>query len=147
MASAADSIEAGQRDLLRRIKPCRRTTSWHACPTKAVGAFVASGLLAGTAGAIWASYYPYVDGQVAFGLEAAVIAAVVVGGVALRGGRGTVLGVAVGVLGLFALRKVLVVGGLPDQYLLAVYGGAIIVAVTADTLLARRRAANARRII
>ncbi len=111
------------------------------------GAFVASGLLAGTAGAIWASYYPYVDGQVAFGLEAAVIAAVVVGGVALRGGHGTVLGVAVGVLGLFALRKVLVVGGLPDQYLLAVYGAAIIVAVTVDTLLARRRSANGRRIV
>jgi rhamnose transport system ATP-binding protein len=101
-------------------------------------AFIASGVLAGAAGALWASHYPYVDGQVAIGLETAVIAAVVVGGVALRGGSGTVVGVALGTVGLLAIRKVLTIAGVPDQYLQAVYGGAIIAAVTVDVFLTNR---------
>ncbi|MGN6302314.1 MAG: ATP-binding cassette domain-containing protein [Angustibacter sp.] len=113
---------------------------------RVLAAFTVSGLLAGLAGATWASYYPYVDGQVAIGLEQAVIAAVVVGGVALRGGHGTVGGVAVGVIGLLALRKVLIVSGVPDQYLQAVYGACIIAAVTVDVLLNRRRLARTQRI-
>jgi ribose/xylose/arabinose/galactoside ABC-type transport system permease subunit/ABC-type nitrate/sulfonate/bicarbonate transport system ATPase subunit len=113
---------------------------------RVLAAFTLSGVLAGLAGATWASYYPYVDGQVAIGLEQAVIAAVVVGGVALRGGHGTVGGVAVGVLGLLALRKVLIVSGVPDQYLQAVYGACIIAAVTVDVLLNRRRLARTQRI-
>ncbi|HEX3003495.1 MAG TPA: ABC transporter permease, partial [Angustibacter sp.] len=113
---------------------------------RVLAAFTLSGLLAGLAGATWASYYPYVDGQVAIGLEQAVIAAVVVGGVALRGGHGTVGGVAVGVVGLLALRKVLIVSGVPDQYLQAVYGACIIAAVTVDVLLNRRRLARTQRI-
>lgn len=113
---------------------------------RVLAAFTLSGLLAGLAGATWASYYPYVDGQVAIGLEQAVIAAVVVGGVALRGGHGSVGGVAVGVVGLLALRKVLIVSGVPDQYLQAVYGASIIAAVTVDVLLNRRRLARTQRI-
>lgn len=101
-------------------------------------AFAVSGLLAGGTGALWASYYPYVDGQVAFGLETAVIAAVVVGGVALRGGSGTVVGVALGTVGLLAIRKVLTISGVPDQYLQAVYGAAIIAAVSVDVFLTSR---------
>lgn len=102
-------------------------------------AFIVSGALAGATGALWASHYPYVDGQVAIGLETAVIAAVVVGGVALRGGSGTVVGVALGTVGLLAIRKVLTIAGVPDQYLQAVYGGAIIAAVTVDVFLTNRR--------
>ncbi len=105
---------------------------------RVLGAFAISGLLAGATGALWASYYPYVDGQVAFGLETAVIAAVVVGGVALRGGSGTVVGVAIGTLGLLAIRKVLTIAGVPDQYLQAVYGAAIIAAVSVDVFLTTR---------
>jgi ABC-type sugar transport system ATPase subunit/ribose/xylose/arabinose/galactoside ABC-type transport system permease subunit len=105
---------------------------------RVLGAFAVSGLLAGATGALWASYYPYVDGQVAVGLETSVIAAVVVGGVALRGGSGTVVGVAFGTLGLLAIRKVLTIAGVPDQYLQAVYGAAIIVAVSVDVYLTTR---------
>jgi len=107
-------------------------------PRRVLSAFTVSGLLAGATGALWASYYPYVDGQVAFGLETAVIAAVVVGGVALRGGSGTVVGVALGTVGLLAIRKVLTIAGVPDQYLQAVYGAAIIAAVSVDVWLTAR---------
>lgn len=105
---------------------------------RVAGSFTLSGLLAGLAGAMWASYYPYVDGQVAYGLEISIVAAVVVGGVALRGGSGTVLGVAIGTVGLLAVRKVLTISGVPDQYLQAVYGAAIIAAVTFDILITSR---------
>jgi ABC-type sugar transport system ATPase subunit/ribose/xylose/arabinose/galactoside ABC-type transport system permease subunit len=105
---------------------------------RTLSAFTISGLLAGAVGAMWASYYPYVDGQVAFGLETAVIAGVVVGGVALRGGSGTVVGVLIGTLGLLAIRKVLTIAGVPDQYLQAVYGAAIIAAVAVDVILHNR---------
>ncbi|TCR79544.1 ATP-binding cassette domain-containing protein [Rhizobium sp. BK376] len=49
-------------------------------------AFAAAGLLAGFDGALWASRYATVDARVAYGFELTVIAAVVVGGVAVRGG-------------------------------------------------------------
>ncbi len=109
---------------------------------RVLAAFTISGILAGATGAMWASYYPYVDGQVAFGLETAVIAAVVVGGVALRGGSGTVPGVLFGTVGLLAIRKVLTISGVPDQYLQAVYGGAIIAAVSIDVFLTTRAKRN-----
>ena len=49
----------------------------------------APGLLAGFDGALWASRYATIDARVALGFELTVIAAVVVGGVAIRGGAGT----------------------------------------------------------
>jgi ribose/xylose/arabinose/galactoside ABC-type transport system permease subunit len=100
-----------------------------------LGSFTVCGALAGFVGAMWASFYPYVDGQVAYGLELTVISGVVVGGVALRGGAGTVVGVAIGTLGLLAIRKSLTIAGVDDQYLLAVYGAAIIVAVSVDGII------------
>ena len=61
-------------------------------------AFAVAGLLAGFDGALWASRYATIDARVALGYELSVIAAVVVGGVAIRGGAGTVLGVALGAI-------------------------------------------------
>ena len=61
-------------------------------------AFVLSGAIAGLAGAVWLSYYASVDAIAGVGYEFQVIAAVVVGGVAIFGGSGTVLGAALGAL-------------------------------------------------
>jgi ribose/xylose/arabinose/galactoside ABC-type transport system permease subunit len=49
-----------------------------------------------------------------------------------------VLGVVIGTVGLLAIRKVLTISGVPDQYLQAVYGAAIIVAVSVDVLFTTR---------
>ena len=54
-----------------------------------VGAFVASGALAGLAGVLYASRYGTLDANVGTGQELAVVAAVVVGGVAIFGGSGS----------------------------------------------------------
>jgi len=67
-----------------------------------------------------------------------VIAAVVVGGVALRGGSGTVFGIALGTIALFTIQNVLELAKVNSADLQAFYGAAIILAATIDGLIARR---------
>ena len=105
-------------------------------------AFATSGLLAGLCGALWAMHYGIVDGQSAYGLELTVIAAVVVGGVVLRGGRGTVIGVALGTMVLFTINNALQLAKVDSNNLQAFYGAAIIVAVGLDILFSRRTSAT-----
>jgi rhamnose transport system ATP-binding protein len=87
---------------------------------------------------LWAAHYGIVDGQSAYGLELTVVAAVVVGGVALRGGYGTALGVALGTIALFVIQNVLELAKVDSNDLQAFYGAAIILAVAIDMLIARR---------
>lgn len=63
-----------------------------------IGVYVISGLLAGLAGLIGMAQLNTADPNFATGYELTAIAAVVVGGAVLAGGRGTVLGTLVGVL-------------------------------------------------
>ncbi len=114
---------------------------------RVLGAFGAAGLLAGLDGALWASRYATIDARVAIGYELTVIAAVVVGGVAIRGGSGTVLGVVLGALTLLVIRNGLTLVRVDPLWLQGVYGLVILVAVAIDALVARRsaRAAMGRR--
>src|SRR6266536_2692662 len=61
-------------------------------------AFAASGLLCGLAGVLWGARFATVDATNATGLELQVIAAVVVGGVNIFGGSGTILGAVLGAI-------------------------------------------------
>ena len=101
-------------------------------------AFVISGALAGLTGALWASRYATVDARVAFGFELTVIAAVVVGGVAIRGGSGTVLGIVLGALALLIIRNGLVLVRVDPLWLQGIYGLVILVAITIDARIAAR---------
>lgn len=105
-----------------------------------LGAFIVSGTLAGFAGALWASHYATVDGQMAYGLELTVVASVVVGGVAMRGGRGTVAGIALGTCTLLVIQNALSLAKVNPQYLQAVFGAAILLAVSVDLLIGRAQA-------
>ncbi|TRD15892.1 ATP-binding cassette domain-containing protein [Palleronia caenipelagi] len=102
-------------------------------------AFVIAGALAGLMGALWASRYATVDARVAFGYELTVIAAVVVGGVAIRGGSGTVLGIVLGALALLVIRNGLVLVRVDPLWLQGIYGLVILVAITIDAKIAERR--------
>jgi len=70
--------------------------------------FVAMGALTGLAALLGASQFPAVDPKAGTGLEMQVIAAVVVGGTAVSGGRGGLLGTLIGVLLLGTINPALV---------------------------------------
>jgi ribose/xylose/arabinose/galactoside ABC-type transport system permease subunit len=101
-------------------------------------AFIASGTFAGLYGALTASRLGQVDVGIGLGLELTVIASAVVGGVALRGGAGTVIGVALGTFALYLIQNVLALAQVPSQDLQAVYGGAILLTVAIDVVIYRR---------
>jgi ribose transport system ATP-binding protein/rhamnose transport system ATP-binding protein len=112
---------------------------------RVLGAFAIAGLLAGFDGGLWASRYATIDARVATGFELTVIAAVVVGGVAIRGGAGTVLGVTLGALTLLVIRNGLVLLRLDPLWLDGVYGLVILGAVTINLIVTRRSQSNTRR--
>jgi rhamnose transport system ATP-binding protein len=103
-----------------------------------LAAFAVSGLLAGFDGALWASRYATIDARVAMGFELTVIAAVVVGGVAIRGGAGSVLGVALGAVLLLVIQNGLTLARVDPLWLQGIYGLVILIAVGVDTLVGRR---------
>jgi ribose/xylose/arabinose/galactoside ABC-type transport system permease subunit len=104
--------------------------------------FAVAGLLAGFDGALWASRYATIDARVAMGFELTVIASVVVGGVAIRGGAGSVLGVALGVLTLLVIQNGLTLVRIDPLWLQGVYGVVILAAVAIDTVVGRRTRAG-----
>jgi len=101
-------------------------------------AFVLSGSIAGVAGAIWLSYFGSVDAIAGAGYEFQVITAVVVGGVAIFGGSGTVLGAALGALLLNTINSALVVVNVSSFWSQAVAGALLVAAIAFDRLIALR---------
>ena len=98
-----------------------------------------TGAMAGLAGLLYASRFGFVNpGQTGVGLELTVIASVVIGGVAVFGGSGSVVGVLLGCLLLGTINVALAVLGVPGTWKLAVYGFVIVFAVTLDALLHRQ---------
>jgi rhamnose transport system permease protein len=101
-------------------------------------AYAFTGAMAGLAGLLYASRFGFLNpGQTGVGLELTVIAAVVIGGVSVYGGSGSVPGVLFGCLLLGAINVALAVLGIAGTWQLAVYGIVILIAVTADSLLQR----------
>lgn len=101
-------------------------------------AFGIAGLLGGLCGALWASRYATIDARVALGFELTVIASAVVGGVAIRGGAGTLLGIVFGALTLLVIRNGLTLVRVDPLWLQGVYGLVILVAIGIDTFIVRR---------
>ena len=101
-------------------------------------AFSMCGLLAGVAGVLWVMEFGTISGTSATGVVLAVVAAVVVGGVNIFGGSGTLVGAALGALFLGFIANALILVGLSQFWLQAIYGVVILVAVTADALILRR---------
>ena len=101
-------------------------------------AFILSGTIAGFTGALWLSYYASVDAIAGVGYEFQVIAAVVVGGVAIFGGSGSVLGATLGALLLATIYSALVVVNVSSFWSAAISGGLLIAAIAFDRLISLR---------
>jgi rhamnose transport system permease protein len=111
---------------------------------RVLAAFVASGAVAGLAGALWTARFGTVDAAAGTGFELQVIAAVVVGGVAIFGGSGTVVGAALGALLLSTIGSALVVLRVPAFWLQAIAGALLLGAIALDRLIGLRLASALR---
>lgn len=95
--------------------------------------FALSGALSGLAGIMYASRWGFVNpSNTGAGFEFQVIAAVVIGGVSINGGSGSVLGVVLGVLLLGCVAAALPLLGIPGTTQNAIYGAVILLALLID---------------
>ena len=101
-------------------------------------AFAVSGAIAGLAGVLWGSYYGTLDSTAGSGYELQVIAAVVVGGVAIFGGSGSVVGAALGALLLQSIIAALYVLGISPFWIQAIAGMMLLGAITLDRAITLR---------
>lgn len=100
-------------------------------------AFVLSGLSAGVAGVILTSLLGAGAPQAASGLELSVVAAVILGGTSLAGGRGTIFGTLIGILILGTLNNGMVLLSVSAYYQQIALGLVLLLAVGLDQLRLR----------
>lgn len=102
-------------------------------------AYVLTGLLVGLASVIYTSRLFTSRANAGEGLELTVIAAVVLGGVSIKGGTGTILGTVLGVLILAFLRQGLGLLDVPGDFVLVAQGVVLLVAVFANEFFRGRK--------
>lgn len=108
-------------------------------------AFVLNGALVGLAGVLYASRFNSVGATTGTGMELQVVAAAVVGGVAIVGGVGTAAGAAIGALLLTTITGALTAVGVDKFWQQAVVGALILASIVIDRLAVLRRDARLRR--
>ncbi len=101
-------------------------------------AFLACSLLAGLSGIVTIAQNPQTHVTLGWQLELEAIAAAVIGGAQLSGGRGTILGPVLGTFFLTAVRSEMIALGAPPSWYTAVVGVALLLGVTINTVMARR---------
>lgn len=97
--------------------------------------FVLSGLMAALAGIYYALYYNSARGDNATGMELQVIAAVVLGGVSVFGGRGALHGVVAGVLLIGVLSKALQLVNVTSDVVSIITGVLLVLSVIAGSVV------------
>ncbi|GAB3863314.1 ABC transporter permease [Dactylosporangium cerinum] len=134
--------------LLRRTATGRRILSYGSSPAAArfcgisetrirIFVFALVGVSVGIAALTYITRVWTADGSAQDGFELKVIAAVVLGGTSLKGGKGTLIGTFSAVLLVSVLNDMLVSQGVPSAYQRIVLGCVLIVALTIDGLRTR----------
>jgi rhamnose transport system permease protein len=103
------------------------------------GVFVLMGVLTALSAFLTAIQFRNAQPNEGSGLELKVIAAVVVGGVAISGGRGTLIGAFIGVLLLGSIAPALVFLDAQPYWEKAIQGAIILIAVASDAINLRQR--------
>jgi rhamnose transport system permease protein len=106
-------------------------------------AYVVAGAIAGVCGYLWVARFAVAYTDIALGFELQVIAACLIGGVAIAGGVGSALGVVIGCLFLGVIRSSLPLVGISAFWQMFINGVVILAAV----LLSARRRPRARAIL
>ena len=99
--------------------------------------FVLTGALVGMGAVLNAVRFSAVPSNAGTGLELQAVAAVVVGGTAITGGRGTVLGTLIGMILLGTIGTAMTYVGINPFWAKAIQGVIILAALVADAVLAR----------
>ncbi|GAC1369520.1 MAG: ABC transporter permease [Pseudarthrobacter sp.] len=107
-------------------------------------AFLANGALAGLAGVLYASRFNSVGATTGTGMELTVVAAAVVGGVAIFGGSGSVAGAALGALLLTTITSSLTALRVDKFWQQAIVGVLILTAIIIDRVASLRTARKLR---
>ncbi|GAA1859387.1 ABC transporter permease [Microbacterium koreense] len=107
-------------------------------------AFLVNGLLAGLAGVLYAARFNSVGATTGTGMELDVVAAAVVGGVAIFGGSGSVVGAALGAMLLTTITSALTAVRVDKFWQQAIVGVLILLAIVIDRIAAVRSARKLR---
>lgn len=99
--------------------------------------YTVMGALSGLVGILWISKYASAQGDAASGIEMDVIAACVIGGVSLNGGKGTVFGVLLGTITLGILNNALPLINISPFWQDGIKGLVIILAIIINIITAR----------
>jgi rhamnose transport system permease protein len=102
--------------------------------------FVISGAIAGLAGALWLTYFATVDAIAGQGYELQTIAAIVVGGVSVFGGSGSIIGAALGALLVNTMDSALIVVKVSSSWDEAFQGALLLAAIVLNRFVSLRRA-------
>ncbi len=100
--------------------------------------FLVSGIIVGLAGLLWISRYASAQNDSATGFELQTVAACVIGGVSIAGGKGTALGVLLGAILLGIIKNALTLIDVSPFWQMALQGFVILVAIVTNTLVDRR---------
>lgn len=101
--------------------------------------YTITGAFTGIAGILMASRLNSAQPALGMGYELEAIAAVVIGGTSLSGGKGTIIGTVIGALIMSVLTNGLRILSVPQEWQTVVVGLVIIMAVYADILRRRRK--------
>jgi rhamnose transport system permease protein len=101
--------------------------------------FLLAGALTGFAAILNSVRFSQIPSNTGLGLEMKVIAAVVIGGVAVTGGAGTMVGTALGVILLGAIGPALTFMNVSAYWEKAIQGAIILAAIVVDVVQARSR--------
>ncbi|MCA3004600.1 MAG: ABC transporter permease [Planctomycetaceae bacterium] len=107
--------------------------------------FTLCGALAGLSAAVYLGYYGAGSSDAGKGYELSVIAATVVGGASLSGGRGSALGAVLGAIVIQLIDNSILVLGIDQNYKEIVIGLAIVLAVVVDQAKQRWTAKGGKR--
>lgn len=103
-----------------------------------IGAYTGAGIIASIAGLLLGAQVGNINSLLANGIELQVLAAVVIGGVSIWGGSGSVYGAAIGAIVLATINNGLVLLQVQEFYRLLIQGVAIILAVAVDAIVQKR---------
>lgn len=110
-------------------------------------AFVLNGVIAGLAGLILLARFSFADATAGLGIELYVVAACVIGGVAIAGGVGTAVGALIGAVLLQTITFTLGALGVSQFWQQAVAGALLVLAIAFDRIVSLRGTTKVQRLV